>query len=91
MPCKLHFLSFLHHYDLLLPYAVDIISAIEFDKSGDHLATGDRGGRVVLFERTDVKDVCSTNCQLLYYCILLPFHSSDILVYFVFLSFFLYL
>lgn len=39
-------------------FAVDIISAIEFDKSGDHLATGDRGGRVVLFERTDRKDVC---------------------------------
>ncbi|CAA6671653.1 unnamed protein product [Spirodela intermedia] len=38
------------------PLAVDIISAIEFDKSGDHLATGDRGGRVVLFERTDTKD-----------------------------------
>ena len=37
--------------------AVDIISAIEFDKTGDHLATGDRGGRVVLFERTDTKDV----------------------------------
>ena len=36
---------------------MDIISAIEFDKSGDHLATGDRGGRVVLFERTDTKDV----------------------------------
>ncbi|KAG1330193.1 serine/threonine protein phosphatase 2A 55 kDa regulatory subunit B beta isoform [Cocos nucifera] len=35
---------------------VDIISAIEFDKSGDHLATGDRGGRVVLFERADVRD-----------------------------------
>ncbi|KAG6490114.1 hypothetical protein ZIOFF_051397 [Zingiber officinale] len=34
---------------------VDIISAIEFDKSGDHLATGDRGGRVVLFERTDAR------------------------------------
>ncbi|KAK9149452.1 hypothetical protein Scep_008209 [Stephania cephalantha] len=34
----------------------DIISAIEFDKTGDHLATGDRGGRVVLFERTDTKD-----------------------------------
>eukprot|EP00245_Coleochaete_scutata_P004418 TRINITY_DN169_c0_g1_i1.p1 TRINITY_DN169_c0_g1~~TRINITY_DN169_c0_g1_i1.p1 ORF type:complete len:524 (-),score=86.16 TRINITY_DN169_c0_g1_i1:750-2321(-) len=32
---------------------VDIISAIEFDKSGEHLATGDRGGRVVLFERID--------------------------------------
>lgn len=37
--------------------AVDIISAIEFDKTGDHLATGDRGGRVVLFERTDKKGV----------------------------------
>ncbi|XP_022723438.1 serine/threonine protein phosphatase 2A 55 kDa regulatory subunit B beta isoform-like isoform X7 [Durio zibethinus] len=35
---------------------IDIISAIEFDKTGDHLATGDRGGRVVLFERTDTKD-----------------------------------
>uniref|UniRef100_A0A0E0C494 Serine/threonine-protein phosphatase 2A 55 kDa regulatory subunit B n=1 Tax=Oryza meridionalis TaxID=40149 RepID=A0A0E0C494_9ORYZ len=35
---------------------VDIISAIEFNKSGQHLATGDRGGRVVLFERTDAKD-----------------------------------
>lgn len=39
-------------------FAVDIISAIEFDKTGDHLATGDRGGRVVLFERTDKRDVC---------------------------------
>ncbi|GAU27400.1 hypothetical protein TSUD_356350 [Trifolium subterraneum] len=38
------------------PCFLDIISAIEFDKSGDHLATGDRGGRVVLFERTDSKD-----------------------------------
>ncbi|XP_015884527.1 serine/threonine protein phosphatase 2A 55 kDa regulatory subunit B beta isoform isoform X2 [Ziziphus jujuba] len=35
---------------------VDIISAIEFDRTGDHLATGDRGGRVVLFERTDNKE-----------------------------------
>ena len=29
----------------------DIISAVEFDRTGDWLATGDRGGRVVLFER----------------------------------------
>ncbi|XP_061374752.1 serine/threonine protein phosphatase 2A 55 kDa regulatory subunit B beta isoform-like isoform X2 [Gastrolobium bilobum] len=35
---------------------VDIISAIEFDRTGNHLATGDRGGRVVLFERTDTTD-----------------------------------
>ncbi|GKD67537.1 serine/threonine protein phosphatase 2A 55 kDa regulatory subunit B beta isoform-like protein isoform X2, partial [Tanacetum coccineum] len=41
---------------LLFFVTVDIISAIEFDKSGDHLATGDRGGRVVLFERTDTKE-----------------------------------
>ncbi|CAH8311642.1 unnamed protein product [Eruca vesicaria subsp. sativa] len=33
---------------------VDVISEIEFDQFGDHLATGDRGGRVVLFERTHV-------------------------------------
>ena len=31
--------------------AADIISAVEFDADGSHLATGDRGGRVVLFER----------------------------------------
>nr|GMD33756.1 serine/threonine protein phosphatase 2A 55 kDa regulatory subunit B beta isoform-like isoform X3 [Ipomoea batatas] len=41
---------------LFFYFAVDIISAIEFDKTGDHLATGDRGGRVVLFERTDTKE-----------------------------------
>ncbi|KAK4489031.1 hypothetical protein RD792_004823 [Penstemon davidsonii] len=29
---------------------IDIISAIEFDKSGNYLAVGDRGGRVVIFE-----------------------------------------
>lgn len=37
-----------------------MISAIEFDKSGDHIATGDRGGRVVLFERTDAVDVSTS-------------------------------
>lgn len=31
--------------------AADVISAVEFDHDGLHLATGDRGGRVVLFER----------------------------------------
>mmetsp|Transcript_16548 Transcript_16548/g.35802 ORF Transcript_16548/g.35802 Transcript_16548/m.35802 type:complete len:478 (-) Transcript_16548:866-2299(-) len=31
----------------------DIISAVEFDHDGLHLATGDRGGRVVLFERVN--------------------------------------
>lgn len=36
---------------------VDTISAIEFDKSGDYLAVGDRGGRVVIFERKADNDV----------------------------------
>eukprot|EP00798_Chlamydomonas_sp_ICE-L_P028256 gene28256-31361_t len=31
----------------------DIISAVEFDHDGMYLATGDRGGRVVLFERVN--------------------------------------
>ena len=30
--------------------AVDIVSALEFDETGDFLAVGDRGGRVVVFE-----------------------------------------
>ncbi|WOL14137.1 hypothetical protein Cni_G22917 [Canna indica] len=42
---------------------VDIISAIEFDKSGDYLATGDRGGRAVLFERTDARNLGSRKDQ----------------------------
>ncbi|XP_071703640.1 serine/threonine protein phosphatase 2A 55 kDa regulatory subunit B beta isoform-like [Rutidosis leptorrhynchoides] len=29
---------------------IDVISGIEFDKSGDYIAVGDRGGRVVIFE-----------------------------------------
>lgn len=49
---------------ILWLFAVDIISAIEFDKSGDHLATGDRGGRVVLFERTDKKEVSYARCDI---------------------------
>ena len=30
-----------------------MLSTIEFDSTGEQLATGDRGGRVVLFERED--------------------------------------
>jgi serine/threonine-protein phosphatase 2A regulatory subunit B len=33
------------------PILVDIVSAIEFDTSGEFIAAGDRGGRVVIFER----------------------------------------
>ncbi|RWW62620.1 hypothetical protein BHE74_00030237 [Ensete ventricosum] len=40
-----------------LVFAVDIISAVEFESRGDYLATADHGGRVALFERTNGKDV----------------------------------
>lgn len=40
-------------------FSVDIISTIDFEKKGDYLATGDKGGRVVIFERTDRLDVSS--------------------------------
>ncbi|KVI01692.1 Cytokinin riboside 5'-monophosphate phosphoribohydrolase LOG [Cynara cardunculus var. scolymus] len=39
------------HSDAFIALPVDIISGIEFDKIGNHLATRDRGGRVVLFEK----------------------------------------
>lgn len=34
-------------------FAADIISTVEFDHTGNYLATGDKGGRVVLFERNE--------------------------------------
>ena len=36
---------------VFLFFLVDIVSAIEFDETGDFLAVGDRGGRVVVFEQ----------------------------------------
>ncbi|KAL0074492.1 protein phosphatase PP2A regulatory subunit B [Phycomyces blakesleeanus] len=36
----------------------DIITTVEFDPTGDYLATGDKGGRVVLFERNESKKGC---------------------------------
>lgn len=36
----------------------DIITAVEFDHTGDYLATGDKGGRVVLFERSNNTKHC---------------------------------
>ncbi|KAJ1475329.1 hypothetical protein T484DRAFT_1828857 [Baffinella frigidus] len=35
----------------------DVVSAVEFDHKGDFLATGDRGGRVRIYEKCDVEDV----------------------------------
>ncbi|KAK9239395.1 WD40-repeat-containing domain protein [Lipomyces kononenkoae] len=36
----------------------DIISTVDFDSTGNYLATGDKGGRVVLFERNENKKGC---------------------------------
>ncbi len=41
----------------------DIISTVEFDHTGNYLATGDKGGRVVLFERNET--VSSTTCDVM--------------------------
>ncbi len=32
-------------------FSADIISCVEFNQDGDLLATGDKGGRVVIFQR----------------------------------------
>ena len=38
---------------MFVPVA-DIISAVEFNHDGELLATGDKGGRVVIFQRNDL-------------------------------------
>jgi len=51
---KLNFII-LFIYFLCVIITADIISAVEFDSSGDYLAIGDRGGRVVILERNNAK------------------------------------
>ena len=38
-------------YQLSINLSADIISCVEFNQDGDLLATGDKGGRVVIFQR----------------------------------------
>ena len=38
---------------IFFSFLADLITAVEFDPTGNYLATGDRSGRVVLFERND--------------------------------------
>jgi hypothetical protein len=53
--------------------SADIISTVEFDHTGNYLATGDKGGRVVLFERNETvrcpKSPIPTKCQADVWCI----------------------
>lgn len=50
--------------NLSLTQTADIISAVEFDQTGDYLATGDKGGRVVLFERNEDVSSLSTISEM---------------------------
>lgn len=43
---------------------VDIVSAVEFDQTGEFLAAGDKGGRVVVFERVHSPD---SPCEYKFY------------------------
>jgi len=43
---------------LTVVFVADIISTVEFDQTGNYLATGDKGGRVVLFERNEGVRLC---------------------------------
>jgi len=38
--------------------SADVISTVEFNQTGEFLATGDKGGRVVIFQREpQVRDI----------------------------------
>lgn len=41
-------------------YTADIISTVEFNHSGELLATGDKGGRVVIFQQE--QEVSGESC-----------------------------
>jgi hypothetical protein len=47
----------------------DVLSAVEFDTTGNYLATGDKGGRVVVFERAGsgkVRQLCGLSLRCLW-------------------------
>jgi len=47
------FTSCCSHLLSLTPRPADVIAAVQFNHDGEYLATGDKGGRVVLFERSN--------------------------------------
>lgn len=56
-------------YFISVLFTADIISTVEFNYSGDLLATGDKGGRVVIFQReqevSDLKNKSAVTTLLL--------------------------
>lgn len=65
----LDLLSTLQRYFISVLFTADIISTVEFNYSGDLLATGDKGGRVVIFQReqevSDLKNKSAVTTLLL--------------------------
>lgn len=49
-------------YKVYIFIAADIISCVEFNHDGDLLATGDKGGRVVIFQRDPI--VSAIYCEI---------------------------
>jgi len=56
---------------------VDVVSAIEFDDTGDFIAVGDKGGRIVLFEREKDKGEKSPKKKNLDYKFYAEFQSHE--------------
>jgi serine/threonine-protein phosphatase 2A regulatory subunit B len=44
------------------------LSSIEFDETGDILAVGDKGGRIVIFEREEKSDKAINSAEVLFFC-----------------------
>ena len=48
------------NFEIISIFSADIISCVEFNQDGDLLATGDKGGRVVIFQRDPAVSYLST-------------------------------
>ena len=42
---------------IVFTFVADLISTVEFNHNGDLLATGDKGGRIVIFQKDDAVSV----------------------------------
>lgn len=66
MPCVVYIKEFV---------VADIISCVEFNSTGDLLATGDKGGRIVIFQQEPgvsrrLFDLLADNCNFWYDAVL---------------------
>lgn len=52
-------------YECYAFITADIISCVEFNHDGDLLATGDKGGRVVIFQRDPIVSIIQINRHII--------------------------